>query len=323
MRLKQKRAFGLDFFGREQVFVPAQTQVQKPVMGAVLAFALLGLMACQDDNALLPDAASVQEAQAGATNQQEHPLQTEDTSTAPDVVVAPDSSIEVAGLNEKWVLVGFAPFGVHRLIKSQAYLDLQDLPRARVHAGCQMVSAAVTVQSVDSLGIAIDEQAHDAQCQEDDLQAALLAALQKANGYGVSDMGLTVRTSDGQQLFFTKELGDAADLQKKWALVEFAPHSVHHLVKAQATMDLTQLPRVHAHMGCNSLGFDMTFAASGQAKAGDVTSTRMACDDMQLEQAFVQAIVQPSRYKLTSNGLYVVTGDDQVLRFTEDVPAVE
>lgn len=293
--------------------------IQKMVLGVAMA-ALLGLTACQEKTATVQGSGNqTAEAVGQEVSQSENQAENQTASQVASSQAA--SSIEVAGLKEKWVLVGFSPFGVHRLIKSQAYLDLQDMPRAKIHAGCQTVSAAVTVQSADGVNVSIngvDGQSGDAQCEADDLQTALVAALQKANGYSISDTEMVLRTSDGQQLHFTRELDDLANLRRKWALVEFAPFSVHHLVKAQASMDLTKLPKVRADMGCNSMAFEMTFAESGQAKAGDVMSTKMACEDMQLEQAFVQAIAQPSRYRLTGNGLYLVTGDEQVLRFAQD-----
>lgn len=109
---------------------------------------------------------------------------------------------------------------------------------------------------------------------------------------------------------------ERALLEKEWSLIELAPFSVHHLIKAQATLDLRNLPRVSAYMGCNQIMTQVMAVGGGTVKVSPVMATRMRCEDMAVENAFVQAADRVYRYEVDETTLRLWTQDGQMLRFT-------
>lgn len=107
-------------------------------------------------------------------------------------------------------------------------------------------------------------------------------------------------------------------LAGKWQLAEFTGFSAQQIQQAKAYMDLSEMPKAHANMGCNQLMFQVKTIDATKIQFDNMASTRMACgDEMKLEQAFSQASRQGVwTYSLQNNRLILRHATGVEMQFT-------
>ncbi|MGC5746429.1 META domain-containing protein [Chryseobacterium sp. NFX27] len=102
-------------------------------------------------------------------------------------------------------------------------------------------------------------------------------------------------------------------LQRQWMLISFDKFSREELVKNRAEVDLTGIMekgkiKGGANMGCNSMFFTSEFKTNGKVKISGVGSTLKACQNMELENAFIQKFDKMTNYSI--EGHFLTLSDD-------------
>ena len=76
-------------------------------------------------------------------------------------------------------------------------------------------------------------------------------------------------------------------LAAKWVVVSFDKFTEKDLAGRTAFLDLTKMPKAHGKMGCNYLTLQAQEAGAGKIDFGPIATTMMLCEDMKLEEAFL------------------------------------
>lgn len=102
-------------------------------------------------------------------------------------------------------------------------------------------------------------------------------------------------------------------LQRQWMLVSFDQFSKEELVRNKAEINLTGIMekgkiKGGANMGCNSMFFTSEFKTNGKVKISGVGSTLKACQNMELENAFIQKFDKMTSYSI--EGHFLTLSDD-------------
>lgn len=102
-------------------------------------------------------------------------------------------------------------------------------------------------------------------------------------------------------------------LQRQWMLVSFDKFSKEELIKNKAEINLTETMekgkiKGSAHMGCNGMFFTSEFKNGGNVKISGVGSTMKACQNMDLETAFIQKFDKMTHYSI--EGHFLTLSDD-------------
>ncbi|QMT31127.1 META domain-containing protein [Alysiella filiformis] len=91
-------------------------------------------------------------------------------------------------------------------------------------------------------------------------------------------------------------------LQQQWKLIQFQTFQPKELT--QSILDLRQLPRAYATVGCNGMNFQAATNAPNLWQVQGVAMTRMHCPDVaKLEMAFAKQIQAATHYRLENNRL--------------------
>lgn len=103
-------------------------------------------------------------------------------------------------------------------------------------------------------------------------------------------------------------------LNQQWKLTQFQSFSQKDL--AQAVLDLRELPRAHATVGCNQMHFQAATSPENAWQVNGVAMTRMYCEEVaQLESAFAQHIQAAKSHTLTANRLILKADDGTEMIF--------
>ena len=93
-------------------------------------------------------------------------------------------------------------------------------------------------------------------------------------------------------------------LAAKWVVVSFDKFTEKDLAGRTAFLDLTKMPKAHGKMGCNHLMLQAKEVGSGKIDFGPIATSMMLCEDMKLEEAFLN---------MRSVWNYRFDGDDLIL----------
>ena len=96
----------------------------------------------------------------------------------------------------------------------------------------------------------------------------------------------------------------APNLAAKWVVVSFDKFTEKDLAGGTAFLDLSKMPKVHGKMGCNHLMLQAEEVGAGKIDFGPIATTMMLCEDMKLEEAFLN---------MKSVWNYRFDGDDLIL----------
>ena len=76
-------------------------------------------------------------------------------------------------------------------------------------------------------------------------------------------------------------------LAAKWVVVSFDKFTEKDLAGRTAFLDLTKMPKAHGKMGCNHLMLQAKEVGSGKIDFGPIATSMMLCENMKLEEAFL------------------------------------
>ena len=79
----------------------------------------------------------------------------------------------------------------------------------------------------------------------------------------------------------------APNVAAKWFVVSFDKFTEKDLAGRIAFLDLTKMPKAHGKMGCNHLMLQAQEAGAGKIDFGPIATSMMLCEDMKLEEAFL------------------------------------
>ena len=90
----------------------------------------------------------------------------------------------------------------------------------------------------------------------------------------------------------------------KWVVVSFDKFTEKDLAGRTAFLDLSKMPKAHGKMGCNHLMLQAKEVGSGKIDFGPIATSMMLCENMKLEEAFLN---------MRSVWNYRFDGDDLIL----------
>ena len=77
-------------------------------------------------------------------------------------------------------------------------------------------------------------------------------------------------------------------LAAKWRVVAFNKLTEKELADKNAYLDFSEMPKAHGNMGCNGMMFQVNVIGADKIDFGPIAATRMLCEDMKLENAFLR-----------------------------------
>lgn len=77
-------------------------------------------------------------------------------------------------------------------------------------------------------------------------------------------------------------------LAAKWRVVAFNKFTEKELADKNAYLDFSEMPKAHGNMGCNGMMFQVNVIAADKVDFSPIAATRMLCEDMKLENAFLR-----------------------------------
>ena len=95
-----------------------------------------------------------------------------------------------------------------------------------------------------------------------------------------------------------------SNLEAKWFVVSFSKFTEKDLAGRTAFLDLSKMPKAHGKMGCNHLMLQAKEVGSGKIDFGPIATSMMLCENMKLEEAFLN---------MRSVWNYRFDGDDLIL----------
>lgn len=105
-------------------------------------------------------------------------------------------------------------------------------------------------------------------------------------------------------------------LKRTWYLTEMQGFTREQLTAIKAELDLRQLPKASAYMGCNRLMLNADAQNDGKIQFGSVAATRMYCEnEMHAEKQFSQTIPSFNQYHVEGHQLILRNPQGQTMRF--------
>lgn len=109
-------------------------------------------------------------------------------------------------------------------------------------------------------------------------------------------------------------------LQRQWMLISFDKFSKDELMKNKAEVNLTgemKNGKIQggAHMGCNNMFFTSEFKNGGKVKIYGVGSTMKACQNMDLETAFIRKFDKMTKYSVEGHFLTLSDENGNSMKF--------
>lgn len=148
-----------------------------------------------------------------------------------------------------------------------------------------------------------------------DQEIMYLQMLGTVERYEIADDQLTLTTTIGQQLVFSRVLGL---IGREWRLTAFGPLRAEAPVLADSvvTLNFGDDRRLFGSGGCNQYGGEYS-ATSDRLAVGTVISTEMACEGLlEQELAYFAALGAAEAYVVSDEQLIITTSDGQALLFS-------
>lgn len=104
---------------------------------------------------------------------------------------------------------------------------------------------------------------------------------------------------------------------ERWVLTELKEVPVQLSgTRRDAYLDFTPRDkRFTGNAGCNRISGNYALDGKSRIKFGEVTSTKMSCEDIAFETTFLAALASADRFEMKDNNLLFKDGKKVVLRF--------
>lgn len=108
--------------------------------------------------------------------------------------------------------------------------------------------------------------------------------------------------------------------QREWMMVSFDQFSKQELIEKKAGINLTgeksdNQIKGSAVMGCNRIFFTAQLKNNGKVKISGLGSTEMACQDMNLENAFLKKFGNMTNYTIEGHRLTLFDNNGSEMKF--------
>lgn len=109
-------------------------------------------------------------------------------------------------------------------------------------------------------------------------------------------------------------------IKREWMLVSFERFPKSELIKNRAEINLTGKNKGNkiqgtAVMGCSQIFFTAIFKNNGEVNISELGSAKMACENMDLETAFMKKFENMKRYKIEGHRLTLSDDEDHEMSF--------
>lgn len=130
----------------------------------------------------------------------------------------------------------------------------------------------------------------------------------------------TSETSEKLSVETTEVTADPNDLlNKDWRLKELNGSQI----KLDTTFDkypyikFNDLKTATGNLGCNGFGAKVEFTGSNSIKVSEITSTEMACGNLEIETQFNKALQNTTNYVVSENTLYLNNSENTTVATLE------
>ena len=108
--------------------------------------------------------------------------------------------------------------------------------------------------------------------------------------------------------------------QREWMMVSFDQFTKLQLTENKAAINLTgqkagNVVKGSAKMGCNSIFFKIEFRNNEKINISEITSTEMACKNIELENAFLKNFRNMKNYVIEGHRLTLSDGSGNQMEF--------
>lgn len=223
----------------------------------------------------------------------------------------PVSTMQTEELHHKWRVK--TAKGMESI--NDFYIDLRDVRRSGATAGCRYFSFTPKFGHHNRMQLA-NISSHLLSCTDDRPDQALKLNLESVYSFSVADKQLSLLAKDGQVVFSAEKAADDKDhsITRQWRIQQMINADNDQLVKDKSFLDLTDLARARAEVGCNKFSFNVTADHTYHIALGSVAATEMYCQHAAAnESVFSKVLPLVNKYQVVGNTLKLFDKDNVLL----------
>ncbi|WP_162817946.1 META domain-containing protein [Niabella yanshanensis] len=227
------------------------------------------------------------------------------------------SSMQTEGLHHKWKVKSAdgMPAG------GDVYIDLRDIRHSGATAGCRYFSFTPKFGHNNRMQIA-NISTHLLSCTDNLADQTLKLSLESVYSFSVTDKLLRLLAKDGHIVFSAERASDdeGNSISRKWLIQEMINANNEQLTKGKSFLDLTDLARAQAGVGCNRFSFKVTADHTYHMALGDAATTEMYCKDAAAnESVFSKLLPLVNKYQVVGNSLKLFDKDNVLLLLATEI----
>jgi heat shock protein HslJ len=114
----------------------------------------------------------------------------------------------------------------------------------------------------------------------------------------------------------SKTASSADDLLgKKWDLSELngSPLTLDAMFPGKPYLVFEERNRIAGNLGCNGFGGNLEFKGNNEIKISEIVATKMACPNLKVEQAFLEALNTTKSFHVENNTLMLSNENQEVI----------
>jgi heat shock protein HslJ len=219
--------------------------------------------------------------------------------------------MQTEGLHHKWKVSGANDMEVNGNI----YIDLRDVHHSGATAGCRYFSFTPKFGHYNRMQIA-NMAAHLLSCTDDRQDQALQLNLESVYSFSLAGGQLRLLAKDGHVLFSAEKAADdeGSFISRKWLIQQMINADNDQLIKDKSFLDLTDLARARAGVGCNQFSFKVTADHTYHIALENVAATEMYCQHAATnESVFTKVLPLVNKYQVVGNTLKLFDKDNVLL----------
>ncbi len=223
----------------------------------------------------------------------------------------PVSSMHTEGIHHKWKVNNVNG----RQAAGAVYIDLRDVRRSGATAGCRYFSFTPKFGHNSRMQMA-NISTHLLPCTDDWPDQTLKLNLESVYSFSVTGNQLRLLAQDGRTVFFAEKAADdeGNSISRKWLIQEMINADNEQLAKDKGFLDLTDLTRAQAGVGCNRFSFKVTVDHTYHMALADAASTEMYCrQGAANESVFSKLLPLVNKYQVVGNSLKLFDKDNVLL----------
>jgi heat shock protein HslJ len=229
----------------------------------------------------------------------------------------PVSTMQTEGVHHKWKVKSADGMA----IGGDTYIDLRDIRHSGATAGCRYFSFTPKFGHNSRMQIA-NISTHLLSCPDDLADQTLKLNLESVYSFSVTDKQLRLLAKDGHTVFSAERAADdeGNSISRKWLIQEMINADNEQLTKDKGFLDLTDLTRAQAGVGCNRFSFKVTADDTYHIALRDAAATEMYCKHAAAnESVFSKLLPLVNKYQVVGNSLKLFDKDNVLLLSATEV----